>query len=471
MPDKKSKEETNADKPDVETDPSGVESDDTLVGAEDTPAEDSDIEDALVLEERVAGEDAVSDDDGEADEEVAAASEAGDEESKEPEPLIWDSSETVAETEPASAPVMPPPEPRRSGMGPVLGGLLAAVIGFGGAWYLTSQGYLGGSTKSDPAAEAALVADLEARMAALSEAEQKASAERIASLEAQIAELAGATAVPAEPDARVDDLLAAVSDLGSAVRSQGAALDGLQVEIETIATLPVTGGDGDQTEAMRTLREALASQRKENERIQAEVEKMTADAMAEVEAARAEAETAKAEAEALTVESQKVMQEAAFGAATARLEAALESGAPFDALLPDLEAAGAEIDPVLASVASKGVSTLPALQAAFPGAARDGLAAARKAVVKAKPTDRLTLFVKTHLGARSLEAVDGDSPDAVLSRVGAAVSSGDLSAALTEIAALPQSGQDAMADWIEAAQTRKDASAAAEALIASLNTN
>ena len=84
---------------------------------------------------------------------------------------------------------------------------------------------------------------------------------------------------------------------------------------------------------------------------------------------------------------------------------------------------------------------------------------------------RLSLFLKTHLGARSLEAVEGDSPDAVLSRVGAAVQAGDLSMALTEISALPQGGQDAMADWIGAAQARQEASAAAEALIASLNTN
>ena len=471
MPDKKSQEELKAETAETETDESGAELADTGTDLDETPPEDSDIEDALILDEQVADDETLAEAGSEADEIESDDEDSGTEEDAEPEPLIWDASEADSRTEPAPAPAVAPTEQQRSGMAPVLGGLLAAVIGFGGAWFLSSQGYLGGAPTADPAAEAALVADIEARMSALSEAEQKAAAERISALEAQIAELAGAAAAPPEPDARVDNLLAAVSGLESAVRSQSSALDGLQGEIETIATLPATGDDGDQAEAMATLREAMTAQRAENARVKAEVDKMAKEAMAEVEAAKSEAAALKAEAEALSAESQKVMQEAAKGAAIARLEAALESGAPFDALLPDLAAAGIDVDPALEATAATGVSTLPALQVAFPDVARRALAVARKDVVEAKPTERLALFLKTHLGARSLEAQEGDSADAVLSRAEAAVREGDLAAALTEISALPQGGQDAIADWTGAARARQDASAAAEALVAKLNTN
>jgi hypothetical protein len=61
------------------------------------------------------------------------------------------------------------------------------------------------------------------------------------------------------------------------------------------------------------------------------------------------------------------------------------------------------------------------------------------------------------IGARSLTPQDGDSPDAVLSRVEAAVQNGDLSAALTQIDALPENGKAELTEWSEKAKARNDA--------------
>jgi hypothetical protein len=57
---------------------------------------------------------------------------------------------------------------------------------------------------------------------------------------------------------------------------------------------------------------------------------------------------------------------------------------------------------------------------------------------------------------------EGDDPDAILSRVQAAVSSGDLETALAEISALPEGAQAEMADWIADAEARSAVTAALE---------
>ena len=80
-------------------------------------------------------------------------------------------------------------------------------------------------------------------------------------------------------------------------------------------------------------------------------------------------------------------------------------------------------------------------------------------------------FLRTQVGARSLEAREGDDPDAVLSRAEAALARGDIAAALDEIATLPAVGQDAMADWVALAETRRTALAAAADLAAQLQQN
>ena len=70
-----------------------------------------------------------------------------------------------------------------------------------------------------------------------------------------------------------------------------------------------------------------------------------------------------------------------------------------------------------------------------------------------------------------MEPREGDDPDAILSRAEAAVRSDDISTALAEIAALPQAGQDVLADWSAKAQTRADALAAFAELSAQINSN
>jgi hypothetical protein len=78
---------------------------------------------------------------------------------------------------------------------------------------------------------------------------------------------------------------------------------------------------------------------------------------------------------------------------------------------------------------------------------------------------------KAQLGLRTLTPREGDDPDAVLSLAQAALDGGDVAAALSELDALPASGQAEMADWRATAQARVDAIAAAGDLAQTLTTN
>ena len=80
-------------------------------------------------------------------------------------------------------------------------------------------------------------------------------------------------------------------------------------------------------------------------------------------------------------------------------------------------------------------------------------------------------FLKTQLGARSLEAREGDDADAVLSRVEAAVKDGRIGDALAEADALPDEAKAELKGWTDAANARQAALEAAEALSQQINSN
>ena len=84
-------------------------------------------------------------------------------------------------------------------------------------------------------------------------------------------------------------------------------------------------------------------------------------------------------------------------------------------------------------------------------------------------TDRLSAFLRSQSGARSLTPREGTDPDAVLSRAEAALRDGQIKAALAELAGLPPAGTEAMAPWIADATRRLGAEQAIADLSVALN--
>jgi hypothetical protein len=91
--------------------------------------------------------------------------------------------------------------------------------------------------------------------------------------------------------------------------------------------------------------------------------------------------------------------------------------------------------------------------------------------VDSQEGSKLGNFLKTQLGARSVEPKAGGDTDAILSRVEAALRAGRLADGLAELDSLAEGPKSVMSDWRMLADTRLAAMQAAEELAQSLNTN
>ena len=328
---------------------------------------------------------------------------------------------------------------KRGGFGSaVLGGVVAALIGFVAGKGGVLDNFLPPSWR-----------DSSVDIAPLRTAQ--------AELQSQVTDLRGSVAEIEIPDlgpltTRLKDLEEAQSQFNqpSSDTSEelAQALQRLTDRVAALEARPITeGAPADAVEAfeaeLQRVRESLSTQ-------QAEVERMVSEAQ---EMERASAEAARI---------------AAAQSVVSRLRSALDAGAPYADLLSELRSLGVEAPEAITSAADTGVATLTGLRDGFAPAARAALAAARE---ETKGSGGLMAYVNRHLGARSVQPRDGDDPDAILSRAGAAVDGGDIAAALEELAALPDSAKAELEAWQIAARTRLEAEAATDALSQSLNAN
>jgi len=348
-------------------------------------------------------------------------------------------------SEPVPEPV-PAPEPQvieaRRGPGFVpllLGGVIAAGLGYGAAYL----GYLPGQGVDIETPLAGLTEQIEGQTSAL-----VALTERTGAVEAQIAALPDA---PAPVD--LSPLSARIEALGAGIAANDQSLQGLTDRVAYLETLPLGTGDGaDNTAAIAAavaqmqaaLQEQsaeLATQQAENAAMSAEIQDIAAAAEDRIAAAEARAEARVGGATA----------QAALG----QLRIAVATGAPFAGALADVAGGtGIEVPEALQNAAATGVPTLDDLQSAFPAAARAALPIAIRETAGTGAMNRVTAFLQSQVGGRSLEPQEGDSPDAILSRAEAVLQSGDVTAALAEIATLPAPAQEALAAWVADAGQR-----------------
>ncbi len=306
----------------------------------------------------------------------------------------------------------------------VLGGIVAAGVGALAAPYILPEAWF---SKGDSALEARIEQGLGAQD------------QRINALNAQIDGLA----VP--PD-RVDE----INSLGETLTALTGQISGLEERIIALESRPVAAsGGGAPIAELEELRTALDAQRSALDAQRAEIEALSAEAQAQESAAKQGAIA--------------TLRRAAM----TRILTAIDSGSDFAPALADLRDTGVDVPGALTDVADTGVPTLPALMESFPAAARSALAAAR--ADSGQGTAGIGSFFKNQLGVRSLLPREGDDPDAVLSRIEAAVGEGRLGDAMAEIETLPEVAQDKLSGWAADVSRRKEAVAAVEALADTLN--
>ena len=334
-----------------------------------------------------------------------------------PEPAVIEEAEVIETTAVEDAPPAESiaadtpkvtPERKPSVILPLaLSAIVSAGVGFGTA-------YLARSPAPDSTAQTAALDDLARTNTDL--------AARIKALE---------DAPPPEPPAPID--LTPLEQRLGALEEQAAKMGDLDV-----ASL-----SGDAGAMIAALRAEVARLQTEQQALAAQLATVQQDLTARMDAAEQAAQTTKAD---LSAASTALLRKAAI----ARLRAALDAGAPFaDALadIPDLPAA-------LAEHAQTGIPNTASLTESFAPAARAALTASLQATTGEGWLDRIGTFLRTSTGARSLTPREGDDPDAVLSRAGAAVQAGDLATALAEIAKLPAEGQAELAAWVTLANQR-----------------
>ncbi|MFD0859879.1 COG4223 family protein [Roseovarius aquimarinus] len=299
-----------------------------------------------------------------------------------------------------------------------LGGVCAAAIGFGAAYYILPQTGL-----MPPAGGDADRID--------------AQAERIDALERQLADLPVAEA----PD--LSGLEGGQQTLEGNIAALSQQIEDLTARLDGIEAQPAGSGGGASSGQINALRSALE---KQGEQLAA----LTREAEERDNAARAAA------------------REELRRAALTRIRTALDTGSEFASALGDLERSGMSTPDALQDFAESGVPTAQELQDEFAPAARAALAAARQSGADGSEPG-IWSFMSDQLGARSLERKEGPGADAVLSRAEDDLRQGKLESALAEIEDLPEPARAELAAWTDAARARMQALAAHDALAAKLN--
>jgi len=351
---------------------------------------------------------------------------------------------------PAEAPAPVLVEQRARVMPLIFGGVIAAVLGAGALYLAQSNGWLkigndNGEVITKLDAQAAEISELKAALASLS-GDVDAVQAGLSPMQDSVASVSGTLTTVTDQ----------IAGLAGRIDATDARVAGIEMQPIPKAELPaevVTAYEAQMASMLATVDGRFEGMQTILDSKLAEITAAQAAASATEESALRAANLAEAKA------------------AMSQVSAALDNGGSFADPLAVIAAKGGVEIPASLSAVADGVPTLDNLKAGFPDAARAALAASNRDAAADGSVSPVTAFFRTQLGARSLEPREGSDPDAVLSRAEAAVGAGDLALAMTEIGALPQVGQDALADWIALAEIRKTAISDAAALAAKIQTN
>lgn len=344
-----------------------------------------------------------------------------------------------------SAPAVLPADAGRGGgfLPLLLGGVLAGCIGFAAAAYVIPR-YLPTLGGADDAA--------------MLREDAQSQTDRIAALEKTIAELR-ATVDAAAGSAASGDLAAEVADstgrldaLATSVKGIEDRIGALDARLTKAETRPLTG-DRPSASALEAVQNEIEAFRAEVAAQKQSIEAAKGEIAAAAQSAANAIGAVKADAESMRDAAEEGARNAEVKGAVARMKAALDSGSALDGPLADLAAAGIDVPADLKDQA-QGVPTVAALRDSFPDAARTALAVSVQETAGNDVWSRITAFLRSQSGARSLAPRAGEDPDAILSRAEADLRAGDLQGTLDELKALPEAGQNAMAEWSARASRR-----------------
>jgi hypothetical protein len=367
----------------------------------------------------------------------------------------------------AETPATPPAAPRRrvwpaALAGAIGGAVLGAIIAVAVSYGLAERGYWPGER-----ARAGQVADLEQRLAALEAAGPAAQTAitdlsgKFAALQADIGQrLDGASTALAAVQQSVAKLQAApAADLGP-IEAQ---LRTVSSRLDAVAAGASSADAGALAANLATVQQDLAALSQKvgalTDRVAAG-DTTTKELKAELDSAKAAIDQAAAAPTPKAIAS--AMQ---LPLLISALEADFNGGRPYATDLGNVAAAipEARVPAAVSAAADTGLPAPAELAAAFEAKMPD-IIAARPTPADAGWTTQLGDWARNVLALRSEGAEAGDGPDAVLSRLEAAVKRHDFAGAVTLLKQLPPPMQQAAGD----VAGRLEAAAAAQAFLTDL---
>jgi hypothetical protein len=273
---------------------------------------------------------------------------------------------------------------------------------------------------------AALQSDYENRLAEIETTIKKADA--TANIEPLLAQLA----------TKDTETVAAVDAIAKATKALEAAVETLQSELTKVTARQALSAEGGQAsdEALQQFEDKLSA-------ISTAQQKLNQSQMIAVEAQQ---------------DAEGKLRLANAANAVSRISDALETGRPFQDELDQLTSiTSSDLPSDLVNISKTGTASLSELKKQLPELSRIALREDAAANAGVTAIGKLTAFMKSQVGTRSLGPQQGDDMDAVLSRIEAALEKDDLAKALTETEILTDAAKLTMGKWVASLAQLKSA--------------
>lgn len=241
-------------------------------------------------------------------------------------------------------------------------------------------------------------------------------------------------------------------------------VEGLSAELGALTTSVQSALSQGGTVSEETLAE-ITSKSAEVEGLRAQLGEMTGQIGALTQriedaenAAKARVDEALAEAEQAKKQAAKIASNSAFQGALDELTIQARLGQPYEAQLAAFsDASDMEIPAILSENAVTGIAAVSILKEQYSDLSHKAIRASIKADAgdDAGSVSKLGAFLKSQVATRSLGPVEGDSTDAILSRMDAALQNGELSSVIAEAEGLSETARSTLADWLTSVETRK----------------
>ncbi len=281
-----------------------------------------------------------------------------------------------------------------------------------------------------------------------------ALAERLDVLDEQLAELSQTEVIGrlSTLESRFEGVSAEISSLNKTLSE--AITTGGDMSAETLAQLAAKDSV---IEGLRAEMDTMAAQLGV---LSQRVEEVNEEAEARMDEILAEAKSAELQAE-------EIARQTAILDAQSTLLAAAQSGRGFEAELAALAALNdAAVPEIVNNNAGSGLPSLAVLEEDFTQASHLAIRASIKSEAGDGTLSKVSAFLQSQVATRSLAPQDGEDTDAVLSRMGAALSAGDMSLVLEEANALSENARAPLSAFLEKVELRHSVLAAIENLSA-----